>query len=404
MSRTRKAEEVVPVLDKGNYNDKKNLLYFMEQEKIAAKMIEEARSFYNNFLISKTTRFEDILKYPNVKFIKPCFKLYYRRADIIKEKDYGISPDYGDKPDDKVAVEVWFEVSIGESFGTFNHSYRDIINEYDKNRMYVYNEKEFYSNFLDKDVTDDLINRWNEFEKKLANYNIQHTVSDDGDGKDLELINGRRYLGDITIKDIKKYCGDSFIHKTYGDWRRPTANIALSSKYTKMTDKVASELAYHFWREPHMIYEDEYIENLCKIPLIKEYCDKKIKELSHEWQELFIAIMNNYRPYKYKSKKRYIPLDVNYVNECKFLFKRDGGIIELLNNEIESTKFDDKKGLYTIYCKPLINEQAKYRWPTDGPRIRTEYQQKFVFDVSNNDLVDYEFLSKSDEIQYRDRY
>lgn len=401
MSRTRKTEEVVPVLDKGNYNDKKNLLYFMEQEKIAAKMIEEARSFYDNFLISKTTRFEDILKYPNVKFIQPEFQLYYRRAGITKNHG-GISPDYGDNPDDKVAVEVWFTIDVGESYGKFNHAYRDIINEYDKNRMYVYKEKEFYSNFLDKDVTDDLINRWKEFENKLANYNIQHTVSDDGDGNDLELINGHCYLGDITIKDIEKYCGDSFINKTYGDWRRPTANIALSSTYTKMTDE--GELSY-FWREPHVIYEDESIENLCKIPLIKEYCDKKIKELSHEWQELFIAMMNNYRPHVYKSKKRCIPTGVLYVNECKFLFKRNGEIIELLNNEIESTKFDDKKGLYIIYCKPLINEKAKYSWPSDGPRIRTEYQQKFIFDVSNNDLVDYEFLSHSDEIQYnRHRY
>lgn len=69
MSKKNQIPEV-PVLDKGDYNNKRNLLYFLEQEKLAKKMIEEANAFYNSFLISKTTRFEDILKYPNVFFCK----------------------------------------------------------------------------------------------------------------------------------------------------------------------------------------------------------------------------------------------------------------------------------------------------------------------------------------------
>jgi hypothetical protein len=61
-------------LDKGNYNDKKTLSYFLEQEKIAKKMIAEAKEFYNSFLSSKIVTLHTVLtKYPLTPIIRASY-------------------------------------------------------------------------------------------------------------------------------------------------------------------------------------------------------------------------------------------------------------------------------------------------------------------------------------------
>ena len=75
----------VPVLDKGNYNDKKTLSYFLEQEKIAKQMIAEANEFYNSFLSSKIVTLHTVLtEHPLTPIIRAGYKFYYGAAEIKK--------------------------------------------------------------------------------------------------------------------------------------------------------------------------------------------------------------------------------------------------------------------------------------------------------------------------------
>lgn len=118
---SKDSSAAVPVLDKGDYNDKKTLSYFLEQEKIAKKMIAEANAFYDSFLSSKIVTLHTVLtRYPLTPIIRPTYKLYYGAAKV-KEHEYGESLTYlpdGDDSDIIVAPVFGFDVG-SEAEGYF---------------------------------------------------------------------------------------------------------------------------------------------------------------------------------------------------------------------------------------------------------------------------------------------
>lgn len=403
MSKTKqKVEESVPVLDKGNYNNKKNLLYFMEQEKIARKMIEEARSFYDNFLKSKTTTFEEILKYPNVPFIVPDIKLYYRKAALIKGK-YGVHPEYYHDKNDKLAVTVSFEINLGTcSYSSFSDNFWNILMEAYRGINYWGGEKKYIKeNFKNANVFKDTKNRYEVFCDKLNNYDYSEP---DEQGRQYSL--GDHYVCDITVKDLidnkiyspsrsdEDYLYDSFFQQRHhGEWRCGSPQysyVGIDSRFTEGYDEVVGTF--------NEVYSEGCID-LYKIPVIKEYVDSMLKPLSDEYRDLLIQIIANVKQHKRSDDNKLVnPGWLDNILKSEFLFKKDGSIIQLLTNEIDSSTFDTKKGLYIIKCKDLVHRAAKYRWPSDAPTIKTTYYQQFTFDIASNDLVDYEFKSFREEI------
>ena len=403
MSKTKqKVEESVPVLDKGNYNNKKNLLYFMEQEKIARKMIEEARSFYDNFLKSKTTTFEEILKYPNVPFIVPDIKLYYRKAALIKGK-YGIHPEYYHDKNDKLAVTVSFETNLGTcSYSSFSDNFWNILMEAYRGINYWGGEKKYIKeNFKNANVFKDTKNRYEVFCDKLNNYDYSEP---DEQGRQYSL--GDHYVCDITVKDLidnkiyspsrsdEDYLYDSFFqqrhHGEYHCGSSQYSYVGIDSRFTEGYDEVVGTF--------NEVYSEGCID-LYKIPVIKEYVDSMLKSLSDEYRDLLIQIIANVKQHKRADDNKLVnPGWLDNILKSEFLFKKDGSIIQLLTNEIDSSTFDTKKGLYIIKCKDLVHRAAKYRWPSDAPTIKTTYYQQFTFDIASNDLVDYEFKSFREEI------
>ena len=394
MSKSKQVDNNVPVLDKGNYNNKKNLLYFMEQEVIAAKMIEEARSFYDNFLESKTTKFKDILKYPNIYFIKPRIYAYYRKAWMKKWESGGYSNEYGDHPEDNLAIEVSFSVDLGslgygsnvwDNFISITTDYTDSWNGFNK---------EYYERFNDKTLTDDLRNRYKAFENKLHKYHYVCDVTVQ------ELI-------DLGIHNPNDSYHIDYRETNYGKNRNIFAELCIplsryetvyysrvtpSSKYTEYSDDFRDIRMSRLNSDSCSLLKDH--------PVIKKYIEEEGEKLNKEFKPLFISMMNNLKGWEHEGKK-YLPGGVESLYNTKFLFTREGDIIELLTNEIDSTSFDKQKGLYTIKCKTKVQTKAKYAFPSDGPRVRTEYYQEFIFDVATNDLVDYEFHHESQTIQYK---
>lgn len=89
---------------------------------------------------------------------------------------------------------------------------------------------------------------------------------------------------------------------------------------------------------------------------------------------------------------------------ANFMFIHDGGLVEVIEKEIESTKFDKKTGRYTIQCKPGVESHPEYRWPSDAPLIETSFYQTFVFDIATNDLIDYDMYRDTRKIDRRHRY
>lgn len=403
MSKTKqKVEESVPVLDKGNYNNKKNLLYFMEQEKIARKMIEEARSFYDNFLKSKTTTFEEILKYPNVPFIVPDIKLYYRKAAVIKDK-YGIHPEYYHDKKDKLAVTVSFKTNLGTcSYSSFSDNFWNNLLEPYTGQGYWCNEKKYIKeNFKNANVFEDTKNRYEVFCDKLNNYDYSEP---DEQGRQYSL--GEHYVCDITVKDLidnkiynpsksdEDYLYDSFFeqrhHGEYYFGRPHYSYVGMDCRFTEGYDEVVGKF--------NEVYSEGCID-LYRIPHIKEYVDSMLKPLSDEYRDLLIQMIANVKQYKRSDGNKLVnPGWLDNILKSEFLFKKDGSIIQLLTNEIDSSTFDTKKGLYIIKCKNLVHRVAKYRWPSDAPTIKTTYYQQFTFDIASNDLVDYEFTSFREEI------
>ena len=413
MSRgTKKPQEncVVPELDKGNYNNKRNLLYFMEQEKLAIKMIEEARAFYNNFLTSKTTRFGDILKYPNIFFVKPAIYAFYRKA-YRKTDKYGTSNGYKIGPKDKIAITVGFKIDFGEAenFSSFDSCYRNLIDTYAYTKKWEYEYEKpptwTFENFNDKDT----YLRYEAFLNKLANYD---------DCNCAEAGASKHYLCDITVQDLI----DAGIHnpkdsERISDYDNNTTNNFFAEKHLKTLSRYDRGVALskcagssrftdypENWEDigSHFYFRSQIdAPELLKIDKIREYAEPLAKQYNEELKELLGQMLSNLKKENGKNGKlRENHISINLKN-CEFLFKRNGDIIELLTPEIDNTNFDDKHGLYTINCKKLTSERAKHQWPTNGPVIRTESYQQFVFDVGTNDLIDYKFNSDSREIQYR---
>ena len=378
MSKTKqKVEEIVPVLDKGNYNNKKNLLYFMEQEKIARKMIEEARSFYDNFLKSKTTTFEEILKYPNVPFIVPNIKLYYRKAAVINDK-YGMHPEYYYDKNDKLAVTVSFKTNLGTcSYSSFSEYYDNLLEPY-TDQSGLYNKTKYLKEKVKNiDVFNDTKNRYKAFCDKLNNYDLSEP-----DEQGIQYTLSEHYVCDITVKDLidnkiynpsrsdENYLYDSFFQERFhGQWHfgMPSYSyVGLHERFTEGYDEVVGAF--------NRIYSEGCID-LYRIPAIKEYVDSMLKPLSDEYRNLIIQMIANIKQTKKSDNKLANPIWLNNILKSKFLFKKDGSIIQLLTNEIESSTFDTKKGLYIIKCKDLVHKSKKYVWPSDAPTIKKTYYQ-----------------------------
>ena len=153
-------------------------------------------SFYDNFLKSKTTTFEEILKYPNVPFIVPNIKLYYRKAAVIKDK-YGIHPEYYHDKNDKLAVTVSFKTNLGIcSYSSFSEYYDNLLEPYTNQGDY---NKPKYLKTREKniDVFNDTKNRYKAFCDKLNNYDLSEP---DEQGK--QYILSEHYVCDITVKDL----------------------------------------------------------------------------------------------------------------------------------------------------------------------------------------------------------
>lgn len=228
-----------------------------------------------------------------------------------------------------------------------------------------------------------------------------------------------KYIGDVTIQDLidagihnpkdSTYSSDysdcfstNFFseHYIHGSSRRDEGIVQKKCLTSGRFTDIPEDWKGYGWSFRNEVHVDA--PELMKIDWIREYAEPIAKKFNEEFKELFGQMINNLKKEKSTSTgKMHLPWDVMNIYNSNFLFKRNGDIIELLDTEIEKSQLDSKNGLYIIEGHHFETSKAKWQWPSNGPVIKTEYYQKFTFDVATNDLVDYKFYHHSDEIQYK---
>ena len=371
----------VPVLDKGDYNDKKTLSYFLEQEKIAKKMIAEAKEFYNSFLSSKIVTLHTVLtKYPLTPIIRPIYKLYYGAADVEKQ-EYGKSLTYlpnGDDSDIVIApvfgfnvgseAEGYFEQELYGKWG-FLRDFEDCADAV-KN-----NDKQYlkYSRFKKPADVALLYNRYCALMDRLRQATADsYAVIKAKDLKD--------YIGEHDMKYVG-YSGRSS-YDSGGLIGFDLAHCLNKDKYYEVSDKWSRRL------------------DICPIPFKIKKCPEEIARKIKEYQTKFSAEIRDILIDLIPLCKEGIP---NFML-ANFMFTHEGRLVEVIEKEIESTEFDKKTGRYTIQCKPVIESHPEHAWPSDCPLIETSLYQIFVFDTATNDLIDYSIDRNTRKIDRRHRY
>lgn len=372
----------VPVLDKGNYNDKKTLSYFLEQEKIAKKMIAEAKEFYNSFLSSKIVTLHTVLtKYPLTPIIRASYKFYYGAAGT-KKHEYGESLSYlpnGDDSDILIVPVFGFDVG-SEAEGYFE---QELYGEWGFMRAFENcaiavgnNDREElkYCRFKKPKEVATLYERYRALMNEIMKLDL-HVVIKAKELKDYicETDTGLAYVG---------YSSRSSIDREGG---------MIGFDRNHCLDKYAYDKVADRWYKRIDIYARPF-----KMKKYPEEIAKKVKE----YQTKFSAEMRDILIDLIPLCKEGIP---NFML-ANFMFTHEGGLVEVIEKEIESTKFDKKTGRYTIQCKSGVESHPEYRWPSDAPLIETSFYQTFVFDTATNDLIDYSIDRDTRKIDRRHRY
>lgn len=371
----------VPVLDKGDYNDKKTLSYFLEQEKIAKKMIAEAKEFYNSFLSSKIVTLHTVLtKYPLTPIVRPMYKLYYGAADV-KTQEYGESLTYlPDGNDSDIVIAPVFGFNVGsEAEGYFEqelYGQWGFLRDFENCAEAVKNNDKQYLKYSDFKKPADVALLYDRYCALMDR---------------LRQVTADSYAV-VKAKDLKDYIDDDDMRYVGYSSRSSYDNGGLigfdiahcldKDKYYEVSNK---------WRHRLDIYP---------IPFKIKKCPEEIVKQVKQYQTEFSAEMRSILLDLVPLCKEGIP---NFML-ANFMFTHDGGLVEVIEKEIESTKFDKKTGRYTIQCKPGVESHPEYRWPSDAPLIETSFYQTFVFDIATNDLIDYDMYRDTRKIDRRHRY
>jgi hypothetical protein len=382
--KTRQSKDpsaAVPVLDKGDYNDKKTLSYFLEQEKIAKKMIAEANAFYDSFLSSKIVTLHTVLtRYPLTPIVRPMYKLYYGAADV-KKLEYGESLTYlPDGDDSDIVIAPVFGFNVGsEAEGYFEQELygqwgflRDFENCADAVKS---NDKQYlkYSRFKKPADVALLYDRYCALDDRIRQATTDsYAVVKVKDLKDYISEHDMTYIG---YSGRSSYDGGGLIGFD-------SAHCLDKDKYHEVSNKWRSRLDIH------------------PIPFKIKKCPEEIVKQVKQYQTEFSAEMRNILLDLIPLCKDGIP---NFML-ANFMFTHEGGLVEVIEKEIESTKFDKKTGRYTIQCKSGVESHPEYNWPSDAPLIETSFCQTFVFDIATNDLIDYSIDRDTRKIDRRHRY
>lgn len=371
----------VPVLDKGNYNDKKTLSYFLEQEKIAKKMIAEAKEFYNSFLSSKIVTLHTVLtKYPLTPIVRPTYKLYYGAAKV-KEQEYGESLTYlpdGDDSDIVIAPVFGFDVG-SEAEGYFEqelYGQWGFLRDFENCANAVKNNDKQYLKCLCFKKPEDVALLYDRYCTLMDK--IRQVMMDS--------------YAVVKVKDLKDYIDeDDMRYIGYSSRSSYDYGGLIGFDMSHCLDKDKYYEVSNKWRSRLDIHPISFKIKKCPEEIIKQV---------KQYQTEFSAEMRNILLDLIPLCKDGIP---NFML-ANFMFTHEGGLVEVIEKEIESTEFDKKTGRYTIQCKSGVESHPEYRWPSDAPLIETSFCQTFVFDTATNDLIDYSMDRNTRKIDRRHRY
>lgn len=366
----------VPVLVKGDYQNKKTLCDFLEQEKIAKQMLKEAHDFYNRFLISKTVTLREIIEdYPGVKFVRPIVKAYW--YDIKIDKNYNVVPLTGNK--NKVVLEISFEFDLGiTKHSTFAAEITSMFNEYhywdnlEDARKYNYY-------FKDPEIVEELYKHYCDF---------MHSKDCD---ENTNAMNCKKVII-MTVAELRAAIGKDDTQKTewYIDeydeddendfYRKPFIGIDedyLSEKSRKKYDNWEDD---YFYRAKHLDKAKQCTKMFLNIPEVRNFVEEHVQTLDTMARDVLKSLLNNYKCGETYMRKLY-------------LITRDSIPIELVCPDLDESDVDMETGKYTVNTVTMTESHPEYQWPSDCDLIVTKYSQTFVFDIMTNDLVDYRYNS-----------
>lgn len=160
MSETKKYENIDLV--KTDYDNFKNLAFFINQYKKAQEMIREVEDFYQSFLQSKLLSAEEVLKDEFVNFIN-LEKIYEKEWRSSRYGTYSIYVDF------TVIDDIWEKTNnskMERSFWELKDNIRVYVNSLKENpdfeHYFTKKEDVVYVNWDDVTIHDDIIKHVNE--------------------------------------------------------------------------------------------------------------------------------------------------------------------------------------------------------------------------------------------------
>ena len=345
-------------LVKTDYDDFKDLSFFLAQQQKAEAMLKEVEEFKKSFVMSKMVSIDDcIAERPlyNLSFFNDVEFVYYFRdngSPGVYINVYGHEPNYYVKD-----VVKKFTSKKRKILKDFWYLMRKTNFKFDTDGEYVY-------------VLD--------YDNKVRTYkSVLPSKVKIEEEKSLFIINNwKEYINTDVLESYLKNCHLDDLYDTYD----PTCEKKLKCFRVRQNnrclnlinyDKIYAEMRRRFI-EPIELIEDLYRKHYILSSI--KYADEVTESKFHTWPKNKNCVIWDGRP-------RWVSNNLDKV--------------QITTNK-ERTKiicdFDDEI------------DYAEWQWPSDGPRYNEKRHCRLTYAAKNNELVNYEVEIKKNKYQNRNRY
>lgn len=367
---TKKEKQDIQLV-KTDYDDFKDLSFFLAQQQKAEAMLREVEEFKKSFVMSKMVSIDDwIAERPlyNLSFFNGIEFAYYFREDgttgafirvcpddfehFVFAKEYGHEPNYHVKD----AVKK-FTSKKRKILKDFWHLMRRTRFQFDTDGEYVY--------------VEDYTNKVHTYHAILPS---KVKVEEE---KSLFIVNDwQEYVNTEKLSSYLNHCYINYMYDTYD----PTCEKKLKC---------------------FKIHQNDICPNVI-------YYDKIYAEMRRRFTEPIELIEDLYR-------KHYILSSLKYANEnteSKFYThpKNKNCVIwegrpRWVSNNLDKVQITTNKERTKIICDFDDEiDYAEWQWPSDRPRYNEKRHCRLTYAAKNNELIDYEVKIKKNKYQNRNRY
>jgi len=358
-------------LVKTDYDNFKDLSFFLAQQQKAEAMLKEVEEFKKSFVMSKMLNATEFFKENplyGITFFEPGY-LYIEYDDDDKIESMYIIMETGNFMAPQGSRNL-FQGLYHKNYDPYSSIYEKLSSKKKAflNKFYKYIFEQKYHVKYNKLMLQ-------EYEQSKGTYYVEFDES-----CTLYLIdNCRRFINEEYINAAK----ERYIKEKSKDYKKGCAPKVkrFCFNYSSYSKKHYKEL----FKTNELVEYFEKVRFKDEVEFLKNLYAQNPNEMAYWWKEHF---SRHYRP------------DLNIQNFV--LYKNELMWVTNNPNEVQITTSKDRKSIVCEFRDKT--EYATYSWPTDGPRKVETRTCTLKYSANNNELVSYKVDFDSYEYQPPRRY